>query len=86
VKPDGSRGDARDWTSALREAAPYSGLGMTMAVTVLAGLGGGHWLDARLGTRPAFLLVGGVLGLGVALYHFFKTVAALGGRQAGPKQ
>jgi F0F1-type ATP synthase assembly protein I len=53
---------------------------------VLAGLGGGYWLDARLGTRPVFLLLGGVFGLGTALYHYFKTVAAGQGRQAGPKR
>jgi F0F1-type ATP synthase assembly protein I len=51
---------------------------------VLAGLGGGYWLDGRLGTRPVFLLLGGALGLGAALYHFFKAVAVHDKRQAGP--
>jgi len=50
------------------------GVGTTLAATVLAGLGGGYWLDGRLGTRPLFLLLGGTLGLGAGLYHFFKTV------------
>ena len=53
---------------------------------MLAGLGGGYWLDGRLGTRPVFLLLGGVFGLGVALYQFFKTVAVQDKRQAGPKR
>jgi F0F1-type ATP synthase assembly protein I len=75
VRPDGSRGSARGWTSGLRDTAPYLGLGTTLAVTVLAGLGGGYWLDARLGTRPLFLLLGGTLALGAGLYHFFKVVA-----------
>jgi len=48
-----------------------------LAVTVLAGLGGGYWLDDRFKTRPLFLLLGGTLGLGAGLYHFFKTVAGL---------
>jgi F0F1-type ATP synthase assembly protein I len=52
---------------------------------VLAGLGGGYWLDGRLGTRPGFLLLGGVFGVGAALYHFFKTVAGLNKRPPGPK-
>jgi F0F1-type ATP synthase assembly protein I len=73
-------------TRALREAAPLLGLGTTLAVTVLAGLGGGYWLDGRLGTRPAFLLLGGALGVGAALYHFVTAVAAQDKRQAGPKQ
>ena len=45
-----------------------------MAVTVLAGVGGGYWLDGRLGTRPLFLLLGGTLGLAAGLYYFVKTV------------
>jgi F0F1-type ATP synthase assembly protein I len=70
----------------VREAAPYLGLGTTLAVTVLAGLGGGYWLDGRLGTRPLFLLLGGVLGLAAALYHFFRAVATQDKREAGPKR
>lgn len=62
------------------------GLGMTLAVTVLAGLGGGYWLDSRFDTRPVFLLLGAALGVGTALYHFFKVVAALGTRNSGPKR
>ena len=77
-----SREDARDWTRALREAAPYLGLGTTLAITVLAGLGGGYWLDGRLGTRPVFLLLGSALGVGAALYHFFWAVAGLNKRKA----
>lgn len=61
------------------------GLGTTLAVTVLAGLGGGYWLDGRLGTRPVFLLIGGALGVGAALYQFFKTVAGLNKRRSDPK-
>ena len=70
----------------MREAAPYMGLGTTLAATVLAGWGGGYWLDGRLGTRPVLLLLGGCLGLAAALIHFIKTVAGLNKRQAGPKR
>ena len=62
------------------------GLGLTLAVTVLAGLGGGYWLDGRLGTRPVFLLLGAALGVGAALYYFFKVVAELNTRNSSPKQ
>ena len=57
--------------------APYLGIGTSLAVTVLLGLGGGYWLDCSFGTRPCFFLLGGVLGLGAALYQFLKTVAGL---------
>lgn len=75
----------RDRNRALREAAPLLGLGMTLAVTVLAGLGGGYWLDGRLGTRPVFLLLGGTLGVGAALVYFIKTVTGSSKDQAGRK-
>lgn len=68
---------------ALREAAPYLGLGTALATLVLAGLGGGYWLDGRLGTRPVFLLLGGVLGVGAAMYHFIRMASDLSKRQAG---
>jgi ATP synthase protein I len=84
-RPQASGGDARDWTRALREAAPFLGLGTTLAVTVLAGLGGGYWLDGRLGTRPVFLLLGGALGVGAALYHLLTAVTGLD-KRAGPKR
>lgn len=68
----GSKGD---WERALREAAPYLGIGTSLAVTVLAGLGIGYWVDGHLGTRPFAFLVGGVLGMLAAAYHFFKLLA-----------
>ena len=50
-----------------------------MAVTVLLGILAGYGLDVRFGTGPMFLLLGGVMGVGLALYQFFKKVA-------GPKR
>ena len=64
-----------DWARPLREAAPYLGIGSSLAVIVLAGIGAGYWVDGRLGTRPLFLLVGAVLGLLAAFLNFYKTVA-----------
>jgi F0F1-type ATP synthase assembly protein I len=84
VSPDS--GDARPgerpersgaWGTALRDAAPYIGIGTTLAVTVLLGIGVGYWLDRRLKTDPWFLFAGGVLGICVAMYQFFRTVAGL---------
>ena len=69
------RREAGDWTRALREAAPYLGIGTNLAVTVLVFLGAGYWVDGRLGTRPVFFLAGAVLGLVAAFWQFYKTVA-----------
>jgi ATP synthase protein I len=65
----------RGWERALREAAPYLGMGTSLAVTVLLGLWIGHWLDKKLGTEPILFLVGAGLGLAAAGLQFYKAVA-----------
>ena len=75
--PEGGSSDRRSGSGlsrALREAAPYLGLGTTLAGSVLLGLGAGYWLDSKLGTRPAFFLVGAVLGMLAAGLHFYRTL------------
>ena len=42
---------------------------------MLAGFGAGYWLDERLNTRPVFVLLGSGLGIGAAMYYFYKSVA-----------
>ena len=74
VPPKPRSGPPGDWSRALREAAPYLGIGSTFAIAVALGVAGGYWLDGRLGTEPLFLILGGVAGLGVAFVEFFKMV------------
>jgi ATP synthase protein I len=69
----------RGWEDALRDAGPYLGLGLSLAVCILLGLGGGYWLDRRLGTGPWLLLLGGVFGMAAAGYQFYKATARRGG-------
>jgi len=55
--------------SGLGNAARYVAFGTELAVSVIAGLMGGYYLDEYLGTSPLFLLlltVGGSIG---ALYR-----------------
>jgi len=59
----------------MREAAPYLGLGSSLAALVLVGLGVGYWLDGKLGTRPWLFLVGGLLGIAMAALEFYRTVS-----------
>ena len=58
---------------ALRDAGPYLGLGLSLAVTLLLGLGVGYWIDGKLGTRPIFLLVGAAFGMAAVGYQLYKT-------------
>lgn len=45
-----------------------------MAASLGLGVWGGHWLDAKLGTTPWFLLLGSVLGIAAGLFHLYITV------------
>ena len=62
-----------DWSRAIREAAPYLGLGTQLAASVLLGLGAGYLLDQRFSTRPIWFLVGAVLGLVAAGVQFVRS-------------
>ena len=73
----------QDPAAARRPAANAMALGgilgqvgcLTVAVVLLA-LGAGLWLDARLGTRPAFTLVLVLGSVPVTLYLMFRIVLA----------
>jgi F0F1-type ATP synthase assembly protein I len=58
------------WTVALRVA----GLGWFVAVSVVAGILGGYFLDKAAGTTPLFTLIGTVLGSVVAFYGVYKMI------------
>jgi F0F1-type ATP synthase assembly protein I len=74
VSPENKDGDSRAWARTLRDVGPYLGIGATLAVTVLGGVASGYWLDGKLGTTPAFVLAGAVVGLMAAGYHFYRVV------------
>jgi len=65
----------RGWfVEALRETAPLLGLGIQFALVVLIGVGVGWWVDKRFDLSPWGILVGGVLGIAMAFYHFIRAV------------
>lgn len=74
--PDGNRSSS-DFTRVLREAAPYLGMGTTLAVTVGLSFGLGYWLDGVMKTKPVFSLVLGALGVVVALVQFVRMAGTL---------
>jgi F0F1-type ATP synthase assembly protein I len=52
----------------------FLGMGLTAAVSVGACLALGLWIDSRLHTAPAFLLVGLALGLVAATVSIVKQI------------
>ncbi|MFA6003258.1 MAG: AtpZ/AtpI family protein [Elusimicrobiota bacterium] len=53
------------WVSAL-------GAGMDLAIWVLAGFGGGFWLDRAWGTDPGLTVAGAVAGMTIGLYKLIR--------------
>lgn len=56
-------------------AAAFVGMGLSTALCLAAGLGGGYWLDGRFHTGPLLTFVGlaiGVLAAVVATYFQIK--------------
>lgn len=65
----------------LQVAHRVGAVGTEMAVAVLIGYFGGHWMDGRLGTSPWLSYVGLVLGFAAgvkSLYVFARKMEARG--------
>jgi ATP synthase protein I len=61
------------WQIALR----FIGVGWFVAISILLGVWGGLWLDAKLGTAPVMVIVGLFLGLAVAFYGVYRMLLPL---------
>jgi ATP synthase protein I len=70
------------WAAALR----LTGIGFYIAACILIGVFAGLWLDNKFNTNPLFILVGLVLGLGVAVFGVYRMIRPLmNGKQDGKK-
>jgi hypothetical protein len=72
----------------LRLLGLTSGLGCSIAFLLLALIGGGIWLDRRLGTDPAWTLVGvtvGVLAVSIELVAIVRISRSRANQQPWPK-
>lgn len=61
----------------MREASPYMGLGMQLALSMVFFVGGGYLLDRWLDTSPWLLVAGAVLGMVAVFVNLFRLVAEL---------
>lgn len=65
-----------------REVAPYLGLGLQLAATMVIMIFIGDWIDKRYETSPLWTLVFGVLGIFTGMYQLIKTVLNLQSRKS----
>ena len=61
-----------------RAIAKYSGLSVQIALSILAGIYGGKYLDEKWELEtPVFTLIGSILGLALAMYIIIKETRSL---------
>ena len=53
----------------------YAGLGIQLAVTILAGVLVGQWMDRRAGTDGVFTILGALAGFGGTLYSLIRDLS-----------
>lgn len=53
----------------------YAGLGVQLAVSIVAGTFGGRWVDHRVGTDGVFTMLGALLGFGGTLYSLIRQLS-----------
>ena len=63
--------------SPMSQAAPYLGLGIQLAATIVIMLFIGKWIDDKFHTGSIWTLVFALVGGGAGLYNFIKTVLNL---------
>ena len=59
-----------------RSFAKYAGVGLQFAVSIVAFLYAGQWVDRRLGWTPWGVIVGVFAGAGVAFYSLYTRLMA----------
>lgn len=57
-----------------RELAPYLGLGLQLAATVIIMVFLGIWLDKKFSSGPYLTVICSAVGVFAALYNFIKSV------------
>ena len=56
-------------------AVLFSEIGLSLLVTTLIGVLGGHWVDGQLGTTPVFVLIGFFAGAGAGTLMIYRLVS-----------
>jgi ATP synthase protein I len=70
---DDRREQDRRW---LRQLGTLSGVGLTLVICTVLGLGGGYVLDGWLGTTPWLMLVGLLFGIAAGFVNLFRATGA----------
>jgi F0F1-type ATP synthase assembly protein I len=50
------------------------GMGFYIAIAIVLGIWGGHWLDEKFNTNPLWLIIGLILGITVAVLGTYNMM------------
>jgi F0F1-type ATP synthase assembly protein I len=50
------------------------GMGFYIAIAIVLGIWGGHWLDGKFNTGPLWLIIGLILGIAVAVLGVYNML------------
>lgn len=64
----------------------YSGLGLTLAVTILIFFFAGKWLDGKFDTKVLFTLILTFIGFAAGFYSFYLNIKKLSGDEKKGKK
>jgi F0F1-type ATP synthase assembly protein I len=65
-----------------REAAPYMGLGLQLAATIVIMILIGDWIDKKLELKYIFTIIFSILGISAGMYNLIKTINVIEKRKA----
>ena len=67
----------KNLNKAIKEIAPYTGLGLQLTITVLIFWFIGKTIDDKYGTEPLWMITGSIFGIIIGMYNFIKSVIDL---------
>jgi len=67
-------------------ASQFAGVGLQFAISIIAFLYLGQWLDRKLGTAPWFLIGGVFLGAGGSFYSMYRKLMAANAREEAARK
>ena len=85
-EPADHRRQGSRWQASFREAGPYMGLGIQLAVSMVLFTLGGYLLDKWLQTTPWLTIAGAVLGMVAVFAYLVRLSQSLSKKQKPPKE
>ncbi len=61
-----------------KEIAPYLGMGVQLAATIVIMLFIGNWLDKKFDEKPLFTIIFAILGVITGMYNLIRTALSIG--------